>query len=249
MSYKTGEAASLAKVSIKTLHHYDAIGLLVPTGRSESGYRLYSAVDLMRLQQILFYRELKFSLDEILVIMTAPDFDYLRALKSQKTLLQDKRENLTDIINLIEKTIHSSEEDKSMSMKEMFEVFPEVDEEMMEEEERRWGHTEQHRDSMHRAKKYSKKDWEDMKVERDALYEEISALFKNDVKADDPRVLKVVDKQRLMIEKWHYPCSREFYVNLTEMTSMDEKFVDYIDQDFPGLARYIHEAAKINARG
>lgn len=246
MNYKIGEVARHARISIKTLHHYDAIGLLEPSGRSDSGYRLYTMKDMVRLQQILFYRELEFSLEEIHQLMTAPDFDDLQAMKKQKAMLEEQKDKLADVIGLIDKTITSREENTAMNLKEMFEVFPEVDEEMMAEEEKRWGHTEQHRESMRRAKSYTRDDWEQMKEERDALYEKTAALFQAGAVVDDPRVLEVIDEQRLLIDKWHYPCSKEFHVILTEMTSADERFVENIDKDCPGLAKFMHEAAKAN---
>ncbi len=244
MSYKIGEVAKLAKVSVKTLHHYDAIGLLTPTGRTDTGYRLYSVFDLARLQQILFYRELEFSLDTIHEIMTAPDFDELQALKDQKSMLEARQNKLGDVIGLIDKTINLKEEGSMMELDEMFEVFPEIDKDMVAEEERRWGNTEQHKESMRRARNYKKEDWEQMKKERDVLYEEMKALFNADVPADDPRVLDIVDQHRLMIEKWHYPCSKEFFVKLTEMTSSDEMYIKVIDEECPGLASYTFAAAK-----
>ncbi len=244
MSYKIGEVAKLAKVSVKTLHHYDAIGLLTPTGRTDTGYRLYSVFDLARLQQILFYRELEFSLDTIHEIMTAPDFDELLALKDQKSMLEARQNKLGDVIGLIDKTINLKEEGSMMELDEMFEVFPEIDKDMVAEEERRWGNTEQHKESMRRARNYKKEDWEQMKKERDVLYEEMKALFNADVPADDPRVLDIVDQHRLMIEKWHYPCSKEFFVKLTEMTSSDEMYIKVIDEECPGLASYTFAAAK-----
>jgi hypothetical protein len=131
-----------------------------------------------------------------------------------------------------------------MELDEMFEVFPEIDKGMVAEEERRWGHTEQHKESMRRAKKYTKDDWEQMRQERDVLDEAMKALFQADVAAEDPRVLDIVNQQRLMIEKWHYPCSKEFFLKLTEMTSSDEMYIRVIDEECPGLAAYTFSAAK-----
>ncbi len=107
-----------------------------------------------------------------------------------------------------------------MELDEMFEVFPEIDKGMVAEEERRWGNTEQHKESMRRAKKYTKDDWEQMRQERDVLDEAMKALFQADVAAEDPRVLDIVNQQRLMIEKWHYPCSKEFFLK----TDRDDVF-------------------------
>ena len=244
MAYKIGEVSRQAKVSVKTLHHYDAIGLLSPTGRTESGYRLYSMNDLVKLQQILFYRELEFSLEEIQRLMSAKDFDDLQALKKQRAMLEAKQEKLADVLDLIDRTITTREENSVMSLKEMFEVFPDIDEEMLAEEERRWGHTDAHKESMRRAKNYTKADWQAIKEESERLYAEMGDLFTADVPPDDPQAIAGAENLRLAIDKWHYPCSKEFHVVLTEMTCSDERYVERIDENCPGLARYIHAAAK-----
>ena len=176
--------------------------------------------------------------------MTAPDFDELQALKKQKTMLEEKQDKLGDVIGLIEKTINNKEEGSIMELKDMFEVFPEIDKDMVAEEERRWGHTEEHRKSRRRAKNYTKADWEQMKAENDALYEKMKNLFEEGVPAKDSRVLEIADQQRLQIDKWHYPCSKEFFAKLTEMTSSDGMYVNVIDKECPGLAAFTCEAAK-----
>ena len=128
-----GEVATLAKVSIRLLRHYDEIGLLVPSGRSESGYRLYARADLERLQLILFYRSLEFPLDEIQRLMQAPDFDRHAALLQQRELLRRKAQHLGDVLDLIETTIANidvmGEEINTMSTQLMFEVFPDMKQE------------------------------------------------------------------------------------------------------------------------
>jgi len=247
MSYKIGEVARQARISIKTLHHYDAIGLLSPTGRTESGYRLYSMQDMLRLQQILFYRELEFSLEAIQQLLSQPGFDYLTALKEQKTMLEEKQQKLSGVLGLINKMIAYKEEDIVMSLKDMFDVFPDITEGMVAEAERDWGHTEAHRESLRRSKNYTRADWEQMKTERNALQEHAQALFREGAAPDDPRVQDMVDQQRLLIDKWHYPCDKPFYARLSEMTASDERYRKNMDADCPGLAAFIRDAAAILA--
>lgn len=98
------EVSALAHVSVRTLHHYDEIGLLVPSARSEAGYRLYSDADLQRLQQILLFRELEFSLADIRGILDSPGFDQARALQQQIELLELKREHISNLIDLAKAT-------------------------------------------------------------------------------------------------------------------------------------------------
>ena len=166
--HKIGEVAELAKVSIRLLRHYDEIGLLVPSGRSEAGYRLYAHTDLQRLQQILFYRTLEFPLEEIQKLMTAPGFDRHAALLQQRELIGHRAQQLGAVLDLIDKTIaeidpKTGQEKSTMNTKEMFEVFPDMKHEYQVEAQERWGDTEAWKQSTARWNKYTKADMERMK--------------------------------------------------------------------------------------
>jgi len=133
-----------------------------------------------------------------------------------------------------------------MSLKEIVDVFPEINEDMLAESGQRWGDTEAYRESMRRAKNYGRQDWETMKAEQDAIYTEAATLYSQGILANDPHMIAVADKLRQLIDKWHYPCSKAFHVTLTEMTSTDDRFVNNIDRYGAGLASYIHDAARAN---
>lgn len=249
--HRIGEVAELAKVSIRLLRHYDEIGLLVPSGRSEGGYRLYSRADLQRLQQILFYRVLEFPLDEIRKLMTAPAFDRHAALLQQRELVGKRAQQLTELLALIDRTLadidpKTGQEKQTMSTKEMFEVFPDMKQEYLDEAEARWGNSEAWKQSAERSRKYGKQDWERMKQEAAELNARLEALFSAGQRPDTPEAIAAVDAARQLIQRWHYDCSKDFHVRLTAMTSCDERFVKNIDRNCPGLAAWIHEAAKAN---
>jgi DNA-binding transcriptional MerR regulator len=123
MPYKVKEVAEWAGVSVRTLHHYDQIGLLKPESVTPAGYRLYTDADLERLQQILFLKEIVFTLREIKNILDNPNFDRKRALQSHKELLMEKKKRLEEIITTVDKTILSLEGEVQMDIKEMFEGF------------------------------------------------------------------------------------------------------------------------------
>lgn len=249
MHYRIGQVAALTKVSVRLLHHYDELGLLVPSHRSEAGYRLYTRTDLQRLQQILFYRELEFSLTEILRVMNAPDFDRKAALLQQRELLRGKAAQLAAVIDLLERSLAESaseDEDNLMSNEAMFEVFPELKQEDMDEAQQRWGDTEAWKQSAIRSRQYTKADWERMKQEMEVVNTRLETLFRSGTAPDAPEAVAAIDAARLLIGKWHYDCSKEFHVNLTAMTSNDERFVRNIDRNCAGLAAWIHLAAKAN---
>lgn len=128
-SYTVRQVAAFAGVSVRTLHLYDEIGLLKPANRTESRYRLYGEQELLRLQQILFYKELDFSLEEIGRILDSPDFDIVQALSQHKISLAAKRERLDTLLETIDKTINHiihtrNEGDFQMKPEELYEGLP-----------------------------------------------------------------------------------------------------------------------------
>ncbi len=153
MSYQIGEVARLAKVSIRTLHHYDGIGLLVPSLRNDAGYRFYSGEDLQKLQVIRFYRTLEFSLTDIKALVSATDFDREAILLQQRELLRARASELSSALSLIETTLAAMRDPQEnlMSNNAMFEVFPDLDESLQKEAEQRWGNTEGWKQSVKRA--------------------------------------------------------------------------------------------------
>ncbi len=123
--YSVNKLAKLAGVSVRTLHHYDRMGLLKPSIRTEAKYRLYGENELIRLQQILFYKELDFSLSEILAILNDPDFNLLKALESHKLALKARQERLTTLLVTIDKTMSTLNGERIMLTKEeLYEGFP-----------------------------------------------------------------------------------------------------------------------------
>lgn len=251
--HRIGEVAELAKVSIRLLHHYDDIGLLVPSGRSEGGYRLYSHADLQRLQQILFYRALEFPLDTIQQLMTAPDFDRQAALLQQRELIRGRAQQLAGVLALIDRAIadidpDTGQEKMTMSTKEMFEVFPDLKQEDIIAAEARWGGSEAWKQSAARSRRYRREDWERMKREAAEVNERLEAAFSAGYEPDSPEAMSAIDAARELITRWHYDCSKEFHVRLTAMTSSDERFVKNIDRNCPGLAAWMAQAARANLR-
>ncbi|MBE0476117.1 MAG: MerR family transcriptional regulator [Coriobacteriia bacterium] len=248
-TYTVGELARLAKVSVRTLHHYDAVGLLCPSGRTEAGYRLYGSADLRRLQQALFFKELGFALEEIRGIMTDPGFDRREALLVQRELLAEKAERAEAMLAAIDGALAAMEGATPMSDEEMFEVFGESDPEQYEAEaEERWGDTEAYKESARRTKHYTRADWERIKDEGEAQMVRMLELFDAGVSPEDPRAMDVADEARLHVDRWFYPCSREMHACLGEMYVEDARFTAHYDEHREGLARWFRDAIEANAR-
>ncbi len=122
--YTAKGLSKLAGVSVRTLHHYDHIGLLKPAIRTEAKYRLYGENELLKLQQILFFKELDFSLKEIIDILDNPGFDLIEALESHKQALVTKQGRISDMLRTIEKTVLNLKEKKMITDDELYDGFP-----------------------------------------------------------------------------------------------------------------------------
>ena len=122
--YTVAEVARLSGVSVRTLHHYDAIGLLRPAQVGSNGYRLYGREEMLRLQQILFHRELKFPLEAIKAVLASPDFDRLAALKMQRTALAQEAARYRKLLRTLDATLADLEGEMRMSERELFGGFP-----------------------------------------------------------------------------------------------------------------------------
>ncbi len=248
MSYKVKEVADMVGVSVRTLHHYDQIGLLPPESISPAGYRLYSDQDLERLQQILFFKELGFSLQESKDIINKPGFDRKEALSAHKNLLIEKKNRLEKIISAVEQTIESIEGVRQMDKKEMFEAF---DMSMIErhkekyaaEAEYKYGHTDAYQESEKKTARYSKEDWTAIMKQGNELYTRIAS--KMDRGPEDPQVQEAVSQWRQHITDNFYNCTPEIFRGLGDLYVNDERFTANIDQIKPGLASFLREAMHI----
>jgi DNA-binding transcriptional MerR regulator len=238
-----GAVARLAGISIRTLHHYDDIGLLTPGGRSDSGYRLYRNRDLERLQQILLLRELGMGLDEIARVLDDPAYDRLEALRAQRTRLERSRKRMTRLIAAVDAAISAAEEGRTMTPEESLEVFGDFDPSQYEDEvKERWGDTDAYRESARRTKASTKQDWLQIGVESDALNQAFIALMDAGVAANSPEATAVAERHRGHISKWFYPCSPEIHAGLGQMYVADPRFTENIDKAKSGLAQYMSDA-------
>src|SRR5918996_901691 len=150
--YTVGKVADLSGVTIRTLHHYDEIRLLSPSGRSAAGYRIYEEADLERLRQILFYRELGFALEEIATIVYDPRTDAVGHLRRQRGLLTERIERLQKMVAAIDYEMEAREMDIKLTPEERLEVFGDFNpEDHTEAAEQRWGGTEAYRESQRRV--------------------------------------------------------------------------------------------------
>ncbi|WP_165986353.1 MerR family transcriptional regulator [Streptomyces sp. YIM 98790] len=250
MSYSVGQVASLAGVTVRTLHHYDEIGLLVPGGRSHAGHRRYDDADLDRLQQILFYRELGFPLEDIGRLVADPDTDPTELLRRQHRLLTERIERLARMAAAVEHALEARKMGIQLTPEERFEVFGrEQDWEALDREaEQRWGGTEAWAESQRRSARYGKADWERIKAESGDIEKRLAEALADGAPADSETAMDLAEEHRGHIGRHFYECGHDVHTCLAGMYVADQRFTAYYEKIRPGLARYLHDAIHANAR-
>ena len=233
------EVAELVGISVRTLHHYDEIGLLTPDEITESGYRVYSDENLEILQQILFFKELGFSLKEIKEIIYRPSFNRQEALEVHHHLLLEKRRQLDKMIETLEKTIRHSKGEIQMTNKEKFEGFDFSHNPYEQEARERWGDKAVD-DANQKAKNMTKFDQEKF----NEIYRNLATLrhFSPDSK-----------EAQAAIEEWYVflnklgDYSLDAFKGLGQMYVDDVRFTKNIDQFGEGLAKFMYDAMMVYA--
>ncbi|MFJ6696310.1 MerR family transcriptional regulator [Streptomyces sp. NPDC091272] len=248
MSHPVGKVAELAGVTVRTLHHYDAIGLLSPSGRSHAGHRRYDDGDLDRLQQILFYRELGFPLDQVAALLDDPESDPWEHLRRQHALLTGRIARLQEMAAAVETAMEARKMGINLTPEEKFEVFGDFDPDQYADEVReRWGGTEAYRESQHNAVTWTKEDWKRLTEGFDALHRRMAGLLDAGVAADSEQAMDVAEEHRGFISGNHYECGHEMHSSLGEMYVADARFTATYEAIRPGLAVYMRDAMLANA--
>ncbi len=246
--YRVGEVARLSRVSVRTLHHYDAIGLLTPGERHDNGYRGYTRADLERLQRILAYRELGFELDAIRALLDDPDLDPVEHLRHQKALLDERADRIDAMRRTVQKLMEARQMGINLDPKEMLEVFGDLDpSEHAAEAQERWGDTDAYRQSRQRTSRYGKADWQRMRREVEAVEQRLADALADGVPATDRRAMDAAEAHRQHIDRWFYDCDHAMHVGLADMYTADPRFRAHYDDRAPGLAAFVSNAIRANA--
>jgi DNA-binding transcriptional MerR regulator len=249
VAWTVGETARIAKVSVRTLHHYDELGILTPSARTPAGYRLYEATDLERLHRVMVFRELGFSLEEIGQIVTDPGFDQTEALRAQRTLLAEKARRTQTMLKAIDAALAARDGGTEMSDQERKDMFGELFDgfdpaEYEEEAQQRWGETDAYKQSAARTKRYTKADWVQIRTEGDANTAEFVRLLDAGAAADSPEALAAAAEKHAQLERWFYDAPLPMFASLSDMWVNDPRFKKNIDKPREGLAEYERAAVK-----
>ncbi len=229
------EFAELCGVSVRTLHYYDEIGLLKPDCIDEqNGYRFYNEESLMRMQEIMFYRELDFPLKSIAEILSSPNYDKKKALSEQRKLLVLKKNRLEQIIKALD-----SAEKGEITMK----AFDNTDYEAARREyeteaKEKWGRTDAYKEHEKKTADYSKDKWQQVNSGLDAVFAEFAECRKAGHTADSPEAQAIAVKLQNYITDNYYTCTKQILAGLGQMYIADERFKNNIDSHGEGTAEF-----------
>ncbi len=237
--YQVKELAALAGVSVRTLHYYDELGLLVPSARSPAGYRLYTDDDALRLQQIVIQRELGLPLEEIRRALDDPKYDRRAALVRQRDELAKRAERTQEMLHAIDHAL-AKIDGKDTAMDKLFDGFA-------EEARERWGKTDAYKISQERTQRYGEAEWRAIAADQAAVYAELARAQAAGKAADDPDVQALVERHRMVIDRWFYPCSTAQHHALAGLYDADPRFAANIDKHGAGLTPFLVAAIRASS--
>lgn len=248
MEYTVQRLAQLAGISARTLRYYDEIGILKPARINSSGYRIYGQKEVDRLQQILFYRELGMSLDNIKEIVTAPSFDEVEALREHQVKLLAKKEQLEQLISNVEKTIALKEGRTTMSDQEKFAGFKQK---LIDDNEKKYGKEIREKygdDRVNKSNEKVKNMTQNQYDEVTRLANKVNETLKAAMETGDPAgelAQKAADLHRQWLCFYWDTYSKEAHAGLAQMYVDDPRFTAYYDKEQPGTAQFLRDAILI----
>ena len=238
MKMQIKEFAEFAGVSVRTLHYYDEIGLLAPAYVDHiTGYRYYDEKSLLRMQEILFYRELDFSLKHIGEILSSPNYDTNKALEEQKKLLILKKERLERLILAIDGAVKGENIMKAFDNSEFDKYKVEA--------KAKWGKTEAYQEHAEKTKNYSKDKWGSLVELMNDIMAEFAVCMKNGANPNSAEAQNLVKMLQNHITENYYTCTNEILAGLGQMYVADERFKNNIDKHGDGTAEFIREAIEV----
>jgi DNA-binding transcriptional MerR regulator len=239
--YTVKQLSDLAGVSVRTLHYYDAIGLLKPEQVRDNGYRYYGNESLLRLQQILFFKELDFSLEDIAEIVGNPDFDMIGALRTHKSALQQRVQRLNKLIHTVDQTIEHINGSQAVEQKDLFAAFTDEQQAVYEKEAyQRWGDSV--KESSLRWKSHSAEKRAAIMREGSVIYTDLVAHLES--APDNPEVQTIIARWHQHLRYFYEP-TPDVLLGLANAYSDDPAFAEFFTKIHPDLAAYFKLAVPI----
>lgn len=239
MDYRVGEVAAFAGITVRTLHHYDDIGLLSPSGRSAAGYRRYRDADLDRLQRVLLYRELGFPLETIATLLSAPEAEADAHLRRQRELLVAKADRVTRMVAAVDRVLEARAMGSALTPEEKFEVS--------EEAVRRWGDTPEWQRATLPA---DEAEWAEAERRRKDWVTRLVALVDAGVPADGAEAGVLAEEHRAMLAAVMGECGYELQQRIAELYVREPAQLALLvreEEQRPGIGAYVRDAVRANA--
>ncbi|WP_296536716.1 MerR family transcriptional regulator [uncultured Actinomyces sp.] len=243
-----GEVSTLLGVSVRALHHWDETGLVRPSQRSDAGYRLYSETDIMRIQQVLVYRQTGMSLADIKTVLDDPKADAVAHLRRQRDLLQGQVSHLQHMLRSIDTVMEIQLLGAHLSVAEMVEIWgTDWDPVYIEEAQAQWGDTQEWAESSRRKARMSRADWEQAHEETVALETALVEAMLSGVEPGSPEANALAQWHRKDLNRW-FEVSISKQVLIGRGYVADERFARYYDKRAPGLAAWLKDVIDSGAR-
>ena len=235
------EFADFTGVSVRTLHYYDEIDLLKPaTVDKDNGYRYYNKKSAERMFEIIFLREMDFSLKSIKDILASPNYNKNEAFRKQKELLLLKKSRLDRLISALEKAEKGEFDMKNLNNNEYENAKKSYEKEVKE----KWGKTDAYKESCEKTAGYSEGKWNDVTEGLMAVFGDFADAMKSGLSADSNEAKAIAEKLQSYITESFYTCTKEILSGLGEMYVLDERFRSNIDKYGEGTAEYARDAIK-----
>lgn len=242
-----GQVAESFGVTVRTLHHYDAEGLVVPSARTHAGYRLYTDADLARLATVVTYRRLGLPLTEVRALLDG-EGSAEQHLRRQRDAVVTRLGELEQLVTAIDRALERAMEQRPATTDELKELFGDgFSEEYQAEAQERWGESDAWQQSARRTKSYTKADWAESKAEGDAVNDALVAALRSGAPATSAEAMDAAEAHRAHIERWFYDLDHAFHRGLADMYVADPRFTKTYEDQAPGLAQYVHDAIHANA--
>jgi DNA-binding transcriptional MerR regulator len=245
-----GQVADRLGVTVRTLHHYDDIGLVRPSVRSRAGYRLYTGADLTRLQQVVVYRRLGFSLEQVADLLDGGPGagGVVEHLRRQRAVVASRLDELHELVTAIDRALEAQMNGTDLTPEEQRELFGDgFSDEYAAEAAERWGDTDAWRQSRKRTSRYTKEDWLAVKAESERIEGAFVAALDAGEPATSAAAMDAAEQARRQIDERFYDCTPEFHRHLGDLYVADPRFTRRYDDVRPGLARYVRDAIHANA--
>lgn len=243
-----GAAAGLLGVTTRTLHHWDAVGLVCPSDRSAVGYRLYTTADLARAQRVLVYRELGVPLDEIAALLDATADEGLAALRAQRAQLGTRIDRLQRMADAVDRMIEARQSGISLTDEEQLALFgPHWRPTWVDQARYRWGETEQWAQYAERAAGRTHAEWERLTADTETLHADLATACRSGLRPGTSAANALAERHRASLTPY-FDCTHAMHVCLARSFLTDPGYTEFYDSLASGLTTWLYDIIAANAQ-